>query len=225
MRLAFAAGFASGTLAGCGGEADTVKQPASIVGFAHGIDSKLYENQWVLHVDETTPPLGNIRNLQLDPEGDFRGCRPVGDGYFSFDTNDDECGGFWADGDYCGGTEDDHCVADYDPTYTYEAEEAVVAMDCLAQLVKMEYKTLEPVVNEDCARSRKDGQWVEDQARYVLWLITSNPEYDAEEPSANEPAVITGKQDVTVQEWQQAERSVRPTVTIRNGEIVDIAFE
>lgn len=225
MKIALAASVTAGALAGCGSETQAVEQPASVTGYAHGIDSKLWENQWVLHVDDTYPPEGNYRNLYIDPEGRFRGCRAVGDGFFSFDTNDDECGGWWSDGDYCGGDESDHCVAMYDPTYTYEADEATIIMDCVANLQKREYPTPDPITNEACARSRGDGQWVTETTRYILWLTTTNPDYDAEKPDSNVPRTITKAEEVDVSEWRQAKEDIKPTVSVLNGKIIGVSFE
>lgn len=222
-------GLTAGALTGCGGGwggEKTIEQPGAVVGFAHGVDSQLWEERWVSYHGETRAPHGAVRSLVVDEEGRFDGCYAVGDGYFSFDTDDDECGGFFGDGSDCDADEGEHCEARYSPTYSYEQQEDHMVKDCPAGVRRQEYvpRNEQTTINPDCDRQRKDGQWVTRQDVYTVWVTTDNPDYDEKDPG-NNPEVITGQLQITEEEWQAVSTRRQVTALVREGEVVDMSID
>lgn len=211
-------------LAGCGSIEPTIEQPGSIVGFAQGIDSQLWGDVWVDHVNEDNLPSDGVREIKVNPRGRRVGCVAVGDGYFSVDTDDEGCGGFWGDGSRCGADENEHCKAVFAPTYDFQQLTPQVLQDCRAELKKTEFKPEKPVTNERCKNNRKDGQWVINTPRFLIWLSTTNPDYDKEHPEKADP-YITGVQQINDAEWERAERTIQTTVVIRSGKVIDVKLD
>lgn len=210
-----AAGLATGLVAGCGEQSH--EQPAHITGFAHGIDGQIVEDQWIFY-EEQDHVIGEVRNVEKGKKLD--GCREVGDTFW--DTEDDwKCAGdLW-----CSTAEEDetHCEPEYKTVYSFERLEEVVVEDCPAPIRKVEYKREEEFIDEACIAKARGRQRVNRTARYVVWVITTNPKYDAKEHNKESPQITT-QTDITAKEWQKVSRETKATARVISNRIIDVEF-
>jgi len=211
-----AVGLSVGLMAGCGGGETTYEQDAQVVGFGYGEDVDVIERHWIEYTGQDDVPGGEVRNV--DDYDEFVGCVAVDDAFFSFNANDSECGGLFYDS--CFADEDQHCEARYETLHNYERLEDVVIRSCRAAVVKREVRPSEPVRNEECIGNRRDGQRHEVSSRYILWLVTENPEFDAEDEGSNEPSYLQQAVAVDASTFYNANRGNPVDVQIRSGDII-----
>lgn len=214
------AGLAAGSLAACGGESG-VEQEAQIIGFGRGEDVSIVEDQWVHHEDADYLPSGTIRNVEEDEE--FAGCREVEDDWFWGGEDDLAC-----DLEItlfpCESEEGTHCEAEYDPIYDFDILEESVVRECPAPITRREYKDETIARDEACISTRTDGQRLRQQSRFVIWVSTSNPDYDPENDS-NEPRQLTTSHDLSAEEWSTIDRNSSVTVRVNDGRITRVSLD
>ena len=206
-----------GTLSGCGAEG--VKQEGQVAGFAQGVDGQIFEDQWVHHKNEDEIPSGTIRDTEEHEE--FAGCREVGDGLLSWNTDDPECWGTW-----CVSSESTHCEAEYDTKYSFDRLEEVKVQDCPAPMRPVEYRSDDEVfIDQPCIDGAQPHQRVVRISRFLIYVSTPNPNYDSSDSKkANEPRFLQDSQEVTQEEWRTIDRSTEVNVTVRGAEITNISF-
>ena len=146
-------------------------------------------------------PGGDIRNLTFRDE--FSGCSEErNSGYSDEDeVNDWECDTY-LEGWYCTSDEDTHCEADYDTLFNFQHLEKVVQLVCAVDPVLSEYKYSTPEVDEDCPQPQA-GQRREEVARYIIRVVTPNPERKDDPDAA---PFLSATFEISRQAWAHAER-------------------
>jgi len=213
-----ALGLTVGLMSGCSGP-EVHDQEAQVFGYGAGQDVDVIQPQWVHYENTHSLPRGEVRDLSSDNV--FDGCHAENDSFLSLNINDSECGGIFYDA--CAADDNEHCVADYRVEYDYDRWEDVVIRSCVAVIQKHEVRPIETSFdrNEDCIGQVQYGQYEEPHpARYVLWLVTDNPDYDPEKP-ADKPISIRSHIEVEPSTWYNAERGTPVDVKIRSGEIIE----
>lgn len=206
-----AVGLAGGLMAaGC--SEPTIEQEARIVGFGQGVDVTVWQPEWQGYEEQYEIPQGaTVRNVQ--PYDMYVGCREMEDEFFGWNEDDWACQtDIWST---CESSDTTHCEAIYERRYNYQVLEDRVVRDCMANIVKGEYKSRYPVENTSCEQSLTPDQRVEKQSRYLLWLTTENPDEEG-------PETITQAVEVTGDEWQRSDSSVSVTAVIQGDRIIDV---
>lgn len=206
-NAAIATGLATGLFVagGCGESA--IEQEAQINGFGHGIDVQVIEPQWIPYYDQGYLPGSTLRNISSYEE--VVDCRAVSDGW-GWNTNDSECYG-----DLCMFTasDDQHCEAVWELRYSYEQLEDTVVRQCIAPIVKREFKG-NAIEDTSCENELRENQRLQKSGRYVLWVSTPNPKEEG-------PETLSGRVEVTAEQWADASSSEPITVSISDGEITE----
>ena len=207
-NLTIATGLVSAALIAPACGESGVEQEAYIQGFGYGINSNVIEAQWHQYTDQVGFPIGEVRGVNSSLE--VVDCREVYDGFFNTQSDSECMFDLW-----CSDTGDTHCEAVYEPRYSFQRLEDTVVRQCIAPIMKREFKPDIPIRDTVCEDSRTGAQRLSESARYLLYVSTPNPDKEVD-------GNIKGSAELSADEWQRVDWATPVIAVVDDGRIVDI---